>query len=63
MNRKTLLQFAILGKQFACFISLQIMASVVIHFIRLVAPFTSSENKWTTKGRLSTKNDSAEIIV
>ena len=46
MNRKTLIRFAHLGKQIACFIaSLQgeIMTSVVVQFVRLVASFTSFE--------------------
>ena len=48
------------------FVSLpgQIMTSIVIQFVRLVAPFTSLEkvvNHMT--GRLSTKKDSAELIV
>ena len=36
------------------------MTSIVILFVRLVAPFTSLG---TTTGRLSAKNDSAELIL
>ena len=42
MNRKTLIQFAQLGKQIAFLLpslSGQIMASIVIQFVRLVAPY------------------------
>ena len=47
MNRKTLIQFAHLGEQIACFIrpfAGANYASIVILFVRLVAPFTSLEN-------------------
>ena len=47
MSRKTLIQFAHLSEQIACFIHLfagQIMTSIVIQFVRLVAPLTSLEN-------------------
>ena len=46
MNRKTLIQFAHLSEQIACFIHLfagKIMTSIVIQFVRLVAPLTSLE--------------------
>ena len=44
MNGKTSIQFAHLGNQIACFIRLfpgQIMTSIVIQFVRLVAPKSS----------------------
>ena len=46
MNRKTLIQFAHLSEQIACFIHLfakKIMTSTVIQFVRLVAPLTLLE--------------------
>ena len=69
MNRKTLIQFAHLSKQIACFIlirrfSREIMTSIVILFVHLVAPFTSLDEvvNYITE-RLSAKNDSAELFV
>ena len=58
MNRKTFIQFAHLAKQIACFLPL--MTSIVIPFIRLVAPEKGSELQ--QEGFLL-KSDSAELIV
>ena len=46
MNRKTLIQFIHLGKQITFLLPPlpgQIMTSIVIQFVRLVAPFTRLE--------------------
>ena len=66
MNRETLIRFAHLGKQIACsFASLpgQIMTSIVIQFVRLVASFTSLEKVVNYNRKVSAKNDSVELIV
>ena len=62
MNRKTLIQFAHLGEQIACFIrpfAGANYASIVILFVRLVAPFTSLEKVVNYNRKvLSAKKDS-----
>lgn len=58
-----------LSQQFVCFIRLTARANydlsniIVFHFVRLVVPFTLLEKVVNILGRLSAKNNSAELIV
>ena len=59
MNRKTLIQFAHLGEQIACFILICLFAranydlnNIVILFVCLFAPFTSLEKVVNYNGKV-----------